>query len=160
MLSTAVLYAGIGIHLPSQAASKIRFEQNVGQFDAAFNAAVRRGDSTVLIGPGRIYVHLNNAEGSRSPPRSSGAGIEALASNLEPTIEPGLELGTFIGGSGFDDVRSVAVAANDDFWVAGTTNSPDFPAPSGTDPFPSQEVPTFSSLSSPTWMEKGRTPTV
>ena len=252
------------------AAGKIRFEQNVGQFDPSFDAAVRRGGSTVLIGPGRIYVRLNNATDSHladvemhllganaeataefenrlplstsyflgNDPNRWHAGVAnysrvryreiypgvdlvyygkgndvehdfIVAPGVDPStidlaftgiagirfadegdlvletvagdlvvsrphvyqdfngeqrqvaaaferrgvqgagfelgaydrtrpliIDPGLELGTFIGGSGSDDVRSVAVDADDDLWVAGTTNSPDFPAPGGADPPP------------------------
>ena len=53
---------------------------------------------------------------------------------LALVIDPKIEIGTMYGGSGDDVIRDVAIAEDGSIWIAGATNSTDFPVPEGGTP--------------------------
>ena len=79
--------------------------------------------------------HQVAAAFERRGARGAGFALGPYDRSQPLIIDPGLEMGTFVGGSGFDSVLGVA-ALGDNIWVVGQTNSPDFPAPGGGDPPP------------------------
>src|SRR5207253_1507474 len=46
-------------------------------------------------------------------------------------IDPAVVYRTALGGSGLDEARGIAVDPSGDFYVTGSTQSPDFPVQSG-----------------------------
>jgi hypothetical protein len=63
--------------------------------------------------------------------RRFGGLIDAFVVRLNPDLT-GLEWATFLGGSGFDTARALAIApSTGDVYIAGNTESDDFPAASG-----------------------------
>lgn len=67
-----------------------------------------------IVGPGEIRFELG--------PHDPARGL---------VIDPLVTFSTFVGGSGLDEGRGVAVDAQGNVYVAGTTHSPDFPVTAG-----------------------------
>ena len=86
-----------------------------------------------------------------------GAGFDLGAyDRTRPLIiDPGLEMGTFVGGSGFDSVQGVA-ALGDNIWVVGQTTLPTSRRPAGVIRHLSRATVTCSSPSTSRY--KGRAP--
>ena len=61
----------------------------------------------------------------------AGFSLGAYDPTQPLVIDPGIEMATFAGGSGFDGIESVATDNDDDIWGLGNTRSADFPAPDG-----------------------------
>jgi uncharacterized protein (TIGR03437 family) len=74
-----------------------------------------------IRGPDRVEIALG--------PHDSGAGL---------VIDPVVSFSTFLGGSGAEEARGVAVDAQGNVYVAGTTQSSDFPATRPIAPPPAQ----------------------
>lgn len=56
-----------------------------------------------------------------------GFNLGAYDRTLPLVIDPVLQYASFVGGFGFDTVNALAVGPDGTVWVAGTTNSRDFP---------------------------------
>jgi uncharacterized repeat protein (TIGR02543 family) len=62
-----------------------------------------------------------------------GGGLDAFVARFRPDLRTGALLqATYLGGSGWDEVKAIAIhPTTGDIYVAGTTSSPDFPRTSG-----------------------------
>lgn len=88
-----------------------------------------------LDGGGRAYV--TGLTSSSDFPTTSGAfqstaggGGDAFVARLSPSGKQ-LDFGTYLGGSARENGYSIAVDANDDAYITGYTQSPDFPTTGG-----------------------------
>ncbi len=94
------------------------------------------GKAIVLDANGNAYVAVST--GSSDMPVTSGVLQPALRGQNNAYIAKlsangkRLELGTYLGGTGYDDVQGIALDSGGNIYLAGSTGSVDFP----TSPFP------------------------
>ena len=77
----------------------------------------------------------------------AGFSLGAYDPTQPLVIDPGIQMATFAGGSGFDGIESVATDNDDDIWGFGNTRSADFPAPDGQASPACRALGTYSSSS-------------
>ncbi|MDP9403184.1 MAG: SBBP repeat-containing protein [Actinomycetota bacterium] len=111
-----------------------------GTADKLTDLAVDASGRAVLVGwtLGENFP-VNKAVQKR---HAGGANSEAVVAKLDPSLSgdgsgkvsaanPALVFSTYLGGSGGEDGRGVAVDAADNIYAVGSTTSPDFPIVSG-----------------------------
>ena len=67
----------------------------------------------------------------RARDRTTPSRVGAYRADRELVIDPGLEYSTFLGGAGDDIGAGIKVDANGNAYVAGSTQSPNFPTTAG-----------------------------
>ena len=91
-------------------------------------------NAIALDGAGKIYV--TGATRSGNFPTTAGAfnttgsfAFDAFASKVDPTVAglPGLVYSTYLAGSNDDSGNALAIDSLGNAFIAGTTNSPDYP---------------------------------
>jgi len=83
-------------------------------------------------------------DGDRTPVRSGYLELAdgSIGFDLGPydvsrtlVIDPRVGLSSYLGGAGRDQIQAVEAAPDGSLWVAGLTDSPDFPQPAGAFPY-------------------------
>jgi len=95
--------------------------------------------SALAIHPTTGDVYVAGETRSTDFPRTSGGaqeshrgGDDAFVARLHPNLQTGAILqSTYLGGSGSDFARALAISSTGDVYVAGGTTSPNFPRTSG-----------------------------
>jgi hypothetical protein len=117
---------------PNQIQFQIQGAKNLS-LDAKGNLVLDTGNGSLYFQAPNIYQEVN---GTRLPIQGeyvvkdathAGFRLSALDSAKPTVIDPVLVYGTFLGGSGDDNVSGIAVDSSGSVYLAGTTDSTDFP---------------------------------
>jgi uncharacterized protein (TIGR03437 family) len=125
---------------PGADASRIRL-----RLEGMDSARIDSGGAVLAETPAGILTHqpplaYQEVHGRRQPVaaryvmRESGLVALELGDHdrrLELVIDPVVSFSTFLGGAGLEDARGIAVGVQGNVYVAGTTQSTDFPATAG-----------------------------
>ncbi|MFN7996013.1 MAG: SBBP repeat-containing protein [Bryobacteraceae bacterium] len=95
----------------------------IARFSGVCSAIVSSADDSIYI-TGYAASDLPVTPGAWQT--QAHGSQDAYAAKLDPTLSHVL-WATYIGGSGFDDGGSIRLDPEGNVWVAGTTQSPDFP---------------------------------
>jgi hypothetical protein len=92
-------------------------------------------NALAIAGSGEVYVagftaSTNFPNTSGGAQASSGGGLDAFVARLDATLTSNLQ-STYLGGGGFDSASALAIAGSGVVYVAGETNSTNFPNTSG-----------------------------
>ena len=111
------------------------FDESIGEVLFIGGGGTDRGLSIALDGSGDVYV--TGFTYSSDYPTTTGAndqsynsGSDVFVSKLDGFLN-NLQASTFIGGGNSDYVFSMAIDGNGDVYVAGQTNSSDYPTMPG-----------------------------
>jgi Ca2+-binding RTX toxin-like protein len=102
----------------------VEYSTYLGASDAAAGTgiAVDAHGAAYVSGAAGAGLPVTNA----AQPAFGGGSIDAFVAKLSPDGQS-IQYSTYLGGSGGDVANGIAVNAQGDAYVAGTTNSPDFP---------------------------------
>jgi hypothetical protein len=100
-----------------------------GGFDTAFGVALDQSGNPVIVGYGSS---LDFPQVNALRPRR-GTATDAFVMKLDMATNA-ISFSSFVGGSGIDSGRGVAVDSANNIYVVGTTRSSDFPSATGIQP--------------------------
>ena len=154
-LSVPQLYPGIDLDYHGEA-QELEFDFRIApqgdprfirlRFSGADEAAIDDAGNLVISSlAGNLLMHRAFAYQVRDGVREAveanytlkpggliGFALGTYDRDRELVIDPALSYSTYLGGSGEDEAASIAVDSAGNAYVTGTTQSPDFPAGSGT----------------------------
>jgi hypothetical protein len=96
--------------------------------EEAYSIAIGSGGNVYVAGY-TYSVNFPGTTGGAQP--TKGAGQDVFVAKLNPALTT-LVQSTYLGGSGYDYVNSIAIGSGGNVYVAGYTNSTDFPGTIGS----------------------------